>query len=270
VISLAVVYVGLAIVAPLCALAQRIAPASERSSPFDRARRLDWAYWLVTPLGTGLLTRLATIGAAGCVALALGWTIRDADDVLAVFHAHSPLGSLPLAAQIPLAIVVADFVSYWSHRLRHHRRFFPLHAVHHSPETLDWLAAARMHPLDDLADNVAVGLPVLLLGFDPLVFVAVGPLLLLHTLYLHANVRLSLGPLRFVLASPDFHRWHHAADEAAQGANFGGVLSLWDVLFGTFRMPSRRPTRFGLAGDPLPETLAAQLLAPIARLRRSE
>ncbi len=269
-ISWALVYVGLAVVAPLCALAQHLWPADDATPrAFERSRGVDWAYWLITPLGTGLLTRAATLGAAAVVAFALGWSFHDANDLLEVFHARSPIAGWPIAAQFVLALVLADFVSYWSHRLRHHARFFPLHAVHHSAEKLDWLAAARLHPLDDLADNVAVTLPVLVLGFDPRIFLALGPLLILHTLYLHASVRLSLGPLRFVIASPDFHRWHHAVELEAQGANFGGVFSIWDVLFGTFRMPSERATRFGVVGpDALPESLGAQLITPLKRLAR--
>jgi sterol desaturase/sphingolipid hydroxylase (fatty acid hydroxylase superfamily) len=270
VISWALVYLGLAIVAPLCALAQALFPASETTPPvFDRTRALDWAYWLVTPLGTGFFTRATTLGAAAVLALALGWTFHDGDDLLDVFHARSPIAAWPLFVQALVALVLADFVSYWSHRLRHHARFFPLHAVHHSAERLDWLAAARMHPFDDLVDNVVVTFPVLVLGFDPRIFVAIGPLLILHTLYLHASVRLSLGPLRWVIASPDFHRWHHSIDPAAQNANYGGVFSIWDVMFGTFRLPPARETRFGLAEqDAMPESLGAQLVQPLVRLAR--
>jgi sterol desaturase/sphingolipid hydroxylase (fatty acid hydroxylase superfamily) len=268
VISLALVYVGLALVAPLCALAQRMIPADDATPRvFTRARLTDWSYWLVTPIGTGFFTRASTLGAAAAIAFAMGWAFHDADDLLLVFSARSPLARWPLPLQCVLALVIADFVSYWSHRLRHHARFFPLHAVHHSAEMLDWLAAARLHPLDDLFDNVVVTLPVLVLGFDPRIFLALGPFLLLHTLYLHSSVRLSLGPLRYVLASPDFHRWHHSVDLAAQNANYAGVFSIWDVMFGTFRMPEHeRATRFGLDTGKLPESLGAQLVIPVTRL----
>lgn len=265
-ISLAIVYVGLAVLGPLCALAQRLWPASAPPvRALARDRRLDWLYWLVTPLGTGVLTRTATLGVAAVIAVVMGWRFHDADELLAVFHAHSPLVAWPLPAQALLALVLADFLSYWSHRVRHHPAFFPLHAVHHSVEKLDWLAAARMHPIDDLFDNVAVSLPVLFLGVDPRIFVALGPVLILHTLFLHMNVRLRLGPLRFVLATPDFHRWHHALDPAAQDTNFAGILSLWDVLFGSFRLPAERPTAFGVEPK-LPETLGGQLVEPLRRL----
>ncbi|UJR78367.1 sterol desaturase family protein [Sandaracinus amylolyticus] len=268
--SLAIVYLGLLIIAPLCALAQRLRPsATPAPRVLSRSRRVDWLYWIVTPLGTGFLTRAATLTFAAMVVLALGW--GDLEALLDVFHARSPLpfARWPLWAQFPTAIVIADFVSYWSHRARHHARFFPLHAVHHSARELDWLAAARMHPLDDLVDNVAVTLPILLLGFDPVVFVAIGPALLLHTLYLHSAVQLSLGPLRYVIATPDFHRWHHAIEPEAQGSNYGGVLAIWDVMFGTFRMPrDRAPSAFGVE-PPIDDSLRAQLVRPLERVIRA-
>lgn len=265
-ISLAIVYVGLALLGPLFAILQRLFPATEPvPAVLSRARKVDWAYWLVTPLFTGLLTRAATLGAAATIAFALRWPFHDADDLLAVFHARSPLAALPLAVQAVLALVLADFLSYVSHRVRHHPRLFPLHAVHHAATTLDWLAAARMHPLDDLFDNVFVTLPILVLGFHPGIFVVLGPVLILHTLYLHADLRLSLGPLERLIATPGFHRWHHATDLAAQNANYGGILTIWDVLFRSYRRPTDEARSFGLDGEPLPETFAGQAMEPLVR-----
>jgi sterol desaturase/sphingolipid hydroxylase (fatty acid hydroxylase superfamily) len=268
-ISLVIAYLGFALLAPLCALAQRLWPSAPAPRAMTRGRAIDWSYWLVvTPVITGVCTRAATVTVAVGAALAVGWGFHDANAVLSVFHERSPLpfAAMPLWAQLPLAIVIVDFVSYWSHRARHHRRFFALHAVHHSARELDWLAAARMHPLDDLADNVVVMLPVLFLGFDPIVLVVLGPLLLLHTLFLHSSIRVSLGPLRYLIITPDLHRWHHARDPAAQGRNFGGVLAIWDVAFGTFELPATPPTEFGLAVDPLADTWHDQLVEPVRRV----
>lgn len=268
--SLALVYGGLLVLEPLCALAQRLWPSGEAPRVFARERRLDWLYWLVTPLLTGVLTRAATIGALAVAVVAIDHDL-DPQTFWSWFHARSPIGRQPLWLQAVEVLVLSDFLGYWSHRLRHTRMLWPLHAVHHAPERLDWLAAARMHPFDDLIDNVLVGLPVLLLGFDPLLFLALDPLLLLHTLYLHMAVRWRLGPLGHLLVSPVMHRWHHARDPVTQNANFGGVLSIWDRLFATWRVPARAPDAFGVdeaLPERLPETLRAQLWQPILRLAR--
>ena len=73
----------------------------------------------------------------------------------------------PIAAQIAAALVVADVAGYLSHRVRHCRGLWELHAIHHASTKLDWAAAPRMHPLDDVIDNVFVGVVLLACGFDP-------------------------------------------------------------------------------------------------------
>jgi sterol desaturase/sphingolipid hydroxylase (fatty acid hydroxylase superfamily) len=267
VISLAIVYLGLLVLGPLFAWLERRSP--ERAPPVGpRPRTLDVLYWLVvTPLVTGTLTRAATIGAIGVIAQLTA--SRAPDGFLAELRAASPLGGLPLLFALPIAMVVADTVGYFSHRIRHHGLFWKFHAIHHSAETLDARAAARMHPIDDMIDNVFVGGAILSLGFANEVFLALGPILLLHTLLTHANLRWDFGPLRFVLVSPAFHRWHHARDRAgARGCNYAGMFSLLDLIFGTFHLPKdEAPRAFG-ADAPIPETILAQLSWPLRALWR--
>lgn len=258
-LSLALVYGGLAVLAPLAALAERRWPERPAGSP--RLRAVDVAYWLVvTPLVTGALTRTATLGTIGVIALA---TSTPPETFLDTIRAASPLGALPLAAQAPLALLVADVVGYFSHRLRHRGALWSFHAVHHSPVELDALAAARMHPLDDLIDNLFVGTSILALGFRPEIFLALGPFILLHTLLTHLNVPWDFGPLRWVFVSPAFHRWHHALDRAGtRGCNYAGMFSFVDLALGTFHLPrGGAPAAFG-SGEPLPETILGQLGAP--------
>jgi sterol desaturase/sphingolipid hydroxylase (fatty acid hydroxylase superfamily) len=262
VISLAVVYIGFAVLAPICALVQA------RGAPpvFARRRWIDWLYWLFTPLFTGTLTRAATLTFAAGIAIAMFGSLNP-QQLLTTFHDRSPIGAQPLWLQAIEVFLIADFLSYWSHRLRH-RFIWPLHAVHHSPRELDWLAAARMHPFDDVVDNVTTGLPILIAGFDPILFLLLDPILFLHTLYLHLAVSWDLGPLRYVIASPAFHRWHHAADDKALNRNFGGVLSIWDLIFGTFYLPKAQPQAFGIPDNSLPESFLDHLWRPLWNLVR--
>jgi sterol desaturase/sphingolipid hydroxylase (fatty acid hydroxylase superfamily) len=163
-----------------------------------------------------------------------------------------------------LGVAIADFLGYWQHRLFHRSRFWRFHAVHHSSKTLDWLAATRIHPLNDLVAKLVLTLPLLALGFDPKVFVSVAPFLTLYALFLHADVPWGFGPLRAVLASPRFHRWHHTSEAEGLDKNFAGFLPLWDVLFGTYFMPDRAPETFGTT-DEVPEGVVGQLLWPFRR-----
>jgi sterol desaturase/sphingolipid hydroxylase (fatty acid hydroxylase superfamily) len=264
--SLALVYVGLLVLAPLAHVLERARPLS--TEPRTRSLGTDATYWIVTPLVTGVMTRGAVVG----LALLVVWARGEGTVPARALEALSDLdpfgiGRLPLAAQAPLGLVLADLLSYLSHRARHALRpLSALHDVHHAPDGLSWSAAARMHPLDDLLDNTFVFFPLLVLGFSPLLVLTLGPLLLLHTIYLHANVRLSLGPLEAILSTPAFHRAHHAASGVP--GNFGGVFTFWDRLFGTLRPEGPTPIT-GLPQDAaLPETWLGQLVVPITRALR--
>ena len=79
----------------------------------------------------------------------------------------------------------------------------------------------------------------------------------------HWDVDVDLGPLRYVIATPRFHRWHHASAAEARGKNLAGIFPVWDLLFGTFHLPRRRAERCGPSSD-LPATLRSHLLEPIA------
>lgn len=266
-----VIYVGLALVGSLMALAQRRWPAGE-VPPIDRSRTNDLAWWVFSPFVTGTLTRIATLGIVFSVARLAGYGAL-AGDFIDHVRASIPwrVWEHPLAIQWLECLAVADLIGYWSHRVRHTKWLWPFHAVHHSPTRLDGLAAARMHPVDDLLDNVFVGLALVLLARED-VFDLLGATLMVHTVFTHAAVRWDLGPLKYVLVSPTFHRWHHEAAKAIPGCNFAGMFSLWDLVFGTFHCPAGEvPAHFGTPDDPVPETLMGQLAHPFrvlaARLR---
>ena len=83
-----------------------------------------------------------------------------------------------------------------------------------------------------------------------------------QSVLIHSNVRINFGPLRWLLASPEFHHWHHSRDREARDKNFAGQLPLLDLLFGTSYMPpGRMPSKYGL-DQPVPATYPAQLLYP--------
>ena len=109
-------------------------------------------------------------------------------------------------------------------------------------------------------------LEVLLLGFPPGVLAGYVPFLTLYALLLHANVSWDFGPLRLVLASPAFHRWHHTTEAEGLDKNFAGLFPFLDLGFGSLYLPrGRRPERFGLLGDVIPQSLWSQLAYPFRR-----
>jgi sterol desaturase/sphingolipid hydroxylase (fatty acid hydroxylase superfamily) len=159
---------------------------------------------------------------------------------------------VPTAVALPVAAVLVFVGNYWGHRLTHTVPFlWRFHAVHHSIERMDWLAAARLHPLDAAFTQAVTILPLFLLGYDGRVFAGAAVFVTLLAIFQHANVRLRFPGLRWVVNTPEWHHWHHAIDAEARDRNFG--LPVVDKLFGTAYLPKgRRPTGFGVH-DPVPQ-----------------
>lgn len=171
--------------------------------------------------------------------------------------------ALPGPARLLLGFVLFDALAYWAHRWMHRvPLLWRFHVIHHSSQRLDWVAGFRTHPLDGvlLAPVFAV---LVVAGFDPEL---TGGLLVVQVVagfFLHANVRWRLRPLHRVVATPEFHHWHHSSDPQAMDSNFAAFLPVWDVLFGTWFMPAgRRPDGYGVT-EPIPAGLVAQVLFPL-------
>jgi len=110
-------------------------------------------------------------------------------------------------------VILIDFIGYWLHRAFHGERLWLFHAIHHSSVELDWLSAARVHPVNDIANKSLQAMIIVALGYAPVLLAGALPLFTAYAVFLHANVSWNFGALRFVLASPRFHRWHHTAAE---------------------------------------------------------
>jgi sterol desaturase/sphingolipid hydroxylase (fatty acid hydroxylase superfamily) len=180
------------------------------------------------------------------------------------------LRAQPLWLQFAVAIPLSDLAIYWGHRLSHSNRFlWRFHRVHHTAERLDWLAAHREHPLDNLYTRLIENLPPILLGFPLPALAGFAMFRGLWALYIHSNVRLTPGPLRYLLGAPRLHHWHH---EAAVGGrvNFANLSPLMDLAFGTYHDPGRMPERYGI-DERIPHGYLAQMVEPFrARAGRSQ
>lgn len=224
--------------------------------------RTDLLYWFVTPLLSKSLSQIFVLIALVPTLLLLGRSL----DRAVIMQGYGPVLQLPKWAQAILILVVGDFFSYWSHRWFHGRRLWRFHAVHHSSEELDWLSSVRLHPVNEVVSRVCQSVPFVVLGFSPLVIAAYVPFLTFYSIFLHANVSWSLGPLRYLVATPEFHRWHHTSEEEGLDKNFAGLLPFWDILFGTLYLPAgQRPTKFGITGDPMPSHFWGQMMYPFRR-----
>ena len=175
----------------------------------------------------------------------------------------STVGALPFPFQVLAALLASDLSVYWFHRLQHRIDWlWRFHAVHHTAEHLDWLAAHREHPLDGVATQFVINAPILLIGFPLSTISALVAFRGIWAIFIHSNVRLLLGPLRVLIGSPELHHWHHAKTRAS--CNFANLSPLMDVLFGTYRCPTEEPPALGIV-EAYPRGYFAQLIYPFIR-----
>ncbi len=238
--------------------------ACNPGAPWWRKRELitDVCYWFLIPLGA----RFVRIGLM-IVGAALLFNIHGADALIKFYdNGFGPLATLPLWAQAITFLVFSDFLTYWIHRIYHGSTMWKYHAVHHSSRELDWISAARFHPINLFLGSVAVDVALLLAGISPNVMLWVGPFTTATSALVHANLNWTFGPLRYVLASPVFHRWHHTASDRGGNKNFAGTFPIWDVLFGTWYMPANElPDAYGVDEADFPQGFGAQMLYPFQR-----
>lgn len=179
------------------------------------------------------------------------------------------IGALPIWLQCVLVLVIQDVMLYGVHRVFHTRQAWAFHAIHHSPRVLDWASAARNHVVNHLFSFVLVDVVVLLMGFSAESLMILAPFSMIYSSMVHANLNWTFGPLRYVFASPVFHRWHHVSEGEGIDKNFASTFPVLDLLFGTFYMPEGvLPERFGNGDPDFPDDFVGQMIYPFVPRRR--
>ncbi len=172
-------------------------------------------------------------------------------------------GHWPMAAQVALGLLIAEFGLYWAHRLGHEWPWlWRFHAVHHSSTRLWFFNTGRFHFVDTFK-SIVLGLPLVFAAGAPgAVFVWISGITAYIGMLTHCNVEMRFGLLNYVFNTPGLHRWHHSTDLREGNSNYGENLMVFDLLYGTFFDEARRPpVRIGIA-EAMPATFAGQLRAP--------
>jgi len=184
-------------------------------------------------------------------------------DTAAPASFRASVAAQPWYVQAMEVVILSDLCVYWGHRLQHRLPLlWRFHSIHHSAEHLDWLAAHREHPVDTVYTATLINLPAFLLGFPLETLAGLLAFRGMWAVYIHSNVRLPIGPLRWFVGAPELHHWHHDRDRDA--GNYANISPLMDLLFGTYRCPDQEPERFGIQ-EPIASGYLGQLLHPFLR-----
>jgi sterol desaturase/sphingolipid hydroxylase (fatty acid hydroxylase superfamily) len=167
-----------------------------------------------------------------------------------------------------LWFLLADFCDYWVHRLQHASRFtWAFHSTHHAQEQLSFATTARFHPVDYLISNTLTFFPLFMLGASPKSWLPLYLALDFITITLHSRITWRFGSLSRVFVTPWFHSFHHSTDPRHYNKNFGGILTIWDHMFGTAVDAPEQPAEYGLPDVKMP-TLLSTLVVPFRLLRQ--
>jgi sterol desaturase/sphingolipid hydroxylase (fatty acid hydroxylase superfamily) len=189
---------------------------------------------------------------------------------------YSAAVTWPLWIRVSLMLLVNDVGGYWGHRALHAWPWlWRFHAVHHSAEEMDWLVNTRAHPFDMVVTRLSGLVPVYLLGLAHTTGMQIDPAVALlmiigtvWTFFLHANMRVRLGPLEWLISSPAFHHWHHTNDEH-RDHNFAFIFPFIDRIFGTVWLPKEWPAQYGI-DEKISPTLTGQFFDPLLPRSPSE
>jgi sterol desaturase/sphingolipid hydroxylase (fatty acid hydroxylase superfamily) len=223
--------------------------------------RPGWQTDLAHFAASHLLVQVTVLLTLAPATLFFAWAVRPA--------LQQAVQSQPLLLQFVEIVIVADLAEYAVHRAFHRVPWlWRFHEIHHSARAMDWLASSRLHLLDIVVTRGLSFVPLYVLGFSPPAVYAYLVFVSFHAVFIHANVRFRFRPIEWLIVTPRFHHWHHAAAPEAVDRNFAIHLPVIDRLFGTRYFPDGRwPDAYGLAGPPMPEGWLRQLVRPFAARR---
>lgn len=191
---------------------------------------------------------------------------------LVAFH----IETWPRWSQFLLLFLVADFIQWNVHRVLHRVPIlWEFHKVHHSVEEMGFAAHLRFHWMETILYKSAMYIPLAMIGFGLVDFFIVHIFTTAIGHLNHANLRITYGPLKYILNNPIMHLWHHVKvlpKDRPYGVNYGITLSVWDYLFGTNYIPHEgRDEPLGFEGmEEFPKTFFQQITYPFIQKKQDE
>ena len=234
---------------------ERFAPRNREQTVFRTEWREDIFYYLVSSLLVQAMTFL-TLAPSKLIVAVTAWE-----------QTRGAVGGQPWWLQLVEIMFLTDLAQYWLHRAFHRVPFlWKFHAVHHSAQTMDWLAGARMHFLEVVVLRSFTAIPMMTLGFSATALQAYLAFVYVYSAFIHANVGWRLDWLGGWFVTPRFHHWHHGVEKEAIDVNFAIHFPILDRVFGTHHLPAGQwPQGYGVGGHPVPRGWWPQFLYPFKR-----
>lgn len=168
------------------------------------------------------------------------------------------LPSMPVPARAVAALVLYDFLQYLHHVIRHRVQvFWYFHMIHHSQRQMNFFTDARIHVVEHLIVETFSFIPIFALHANPFTVFGIALVYRWYARVYHANLRTNLGPLKYVLVTPQSHRIHHSIERKHWDKNFGVLFTCWDRLFGTLYPKYDEYPQTGVEDERLPLEQAA-------------
>ena len=182
------------------------------------------------------------------------------DYIIAPMQRHWDLSNFhfvsnwPVAVQVLFFLFTHDLYIYLFHRFQHSNKFFwRFHEAHHSGKEVDFLAGSRSHVVEIIINQTIEFAPIILLGADPVVIPIKAMLDAMFGMFIHGNIKVNMGKLKYIINSPELHLWHHANYIEVFHANFATKFAFWDYLFKSVydpgHAPGDKPENWGLHYD---------------------
>lgn len=245
----------------------RLMPCNPEQPLWRKDTLTDLLYYFISPF----LQQAGRIGIIGITSFIL-YRLFSEDTLKGYMSTgYGPVSELPIWAQAAIVFILSDILLYWIHRGFHTRGMWRFHAVHHSSTQIDFLSAQRFHFVNIWLSFTLVDVLMLTVGFSPEAMACMATFNALYSAMVHANLRWTFGPFKYVFASPVFHRWHHTTQKEGLDKNFAPTFPLLDIIFGTFYMPENTlPKSYGILGMNVPNGFFAQQDWPFSVARKKK
>lgn len=200
---------------------------------------------------------LSIVTVAGGVETVLKWlyplliaVIYNYFPSIKLFNIHEFFNNL--WTETIVVVLLIEFVRYWYHRISHENFYYwKIHSSHHCPTRMYFGNSYRLNPIYHIIVSLLSFFPFILLGVDVKVFILYNTMLGITANFQHANIVLNHGFMSKVFSTSEVHKWHHSVDLKEGMNNYGALLSIYDVIFGSFYNPKDRvPTELGITNEP--------------------